>query len=165
MFEQARASICSVIAQLFLWRCVAVKVPVSRVARMVMYAWCFCLLGHSEPYPVTEEGAKWLITCCKCLWYYSSGRLKRQAAAVEFGKGKLLCWSARVLNCASSRKSRVTWKHWRAQNFSLAWGVGGAVGSDPEATYKLCLILKSPLRKSCQNLRADIWSGCKENWF
>jgi hypothetical protein len=94
--------------QLFLLRCVAVRVPASQVARMVMYALCSCLLGQSVPYPVTEEGAKWLITCCECLWHYSSGRLKGQAATVEFGQGKLLCWSPRVLKCASCRKSRVT---------------------------------------------------------
>jgi len=33
--------------------------------------------------------------------------------------------------------------------FLLVW-------ADPEAVYNLCLILKIMLRKSCQNLRADI---------
>jgi len=64
LFEQARVSVRSVIAQLFLWRCVAVRIPASQVARMVIYAWCSCLLGQNVPYPVTKEGAKWLITCC-----------------------------------------------------------------------------------------------------
>ena len=87
----------AVIALLFLWRCVAVRVPASQVARMVMHSWCSCLLGQSVPYPVTEEVEKWLITWCKCLWYYSSGGLKRHAAAVDYGPGKLLCLSQRVL--------------------------------------------------------------------
>jgi hypothetical protein len=48
--------------------------------------------------------------------------------------------------------------HKRIQNFPLGGG-----GADPGAIYNLCLILKAMLRKSCQNLQADIQSGYGEN--
>jgi hypothetical protein len=50
-------------------------------------------------------------------------------------------------------------KHRCIQNFFL--GGGGGAGS--EAMYNLCLILKSMLRKSCQNLRAKKPFWLEEN--
>jgi len=40
------------------------------------------------------------------------------------------------------------------------WGGGGA---DPEAVYKLCLILKTMFPKSYQNLWATIYVGYRES--
>jgi len=46
------------------------------------------------------------------------------------------------------------------QNFSLGvWGWG----TDPEAMYNLCMILKIMLWNSCKNLWANILLGYKEN--
>jgi hypothetical protein len=52
--------------------------------------------------------------------------------------------------------------HRHNQNFSFGGGV-----ADPEGVHKICLILKTVLWKSRQNLRADIWLDYREiktNW-